>query len=126
MYSFVYDIILIPNLANLIDDAEESEEAPGACKKNGDNVANCLKKSLISANQAYEARSELAILYVELLNKYSYFFEKKCEQIALKEVTRMFEYSKSRLEALDACDAQVAAAAYLDNTKKHIKTLSDS
>jgi vacuolar protein sorting-associated protein 35 len=88
--------------------------------RSADQVLQCLQRSLKIANGIMDANQKVA-LFVEILNKYLYFFENQCESINAESISTLIALIIEHVPSLDKSDeAQKAVAHYL-NTIQHIK-----
>jgi len=60
-------------------------------------------------------------LFVEILNKYLYFFDRKCPSITVKYLKGLIALVEEHIPQLDASDSSRVAKAHYANTLAHIK-----
>jgi len=81
-------------------------------------VLACLQRSLKIANACM---GQQVNLFVEILNKYMYFFERNCPSITSKYMKGLISLIDEHIPNLDQSDASRQAKVYYENTKIHIK-----
>ena len=84
-------------------------------------VLDCLKKGIKIASQCMDSGTK-AQLYVELLNKYVYFYEKGHSGISQEILQEILDRIKSELPNLEAgSDEAEQINKHFDNTLHHLK-----
>lgn len=78
----------------------------------------CLQRSLKIANACMGHQVHL---FVEILNKYLYFFDRKCPSITVKYLKGLMALIDEHMPNLDASDTSQVAKAHYWNTLKHIR-----
>ncbi|KAK6115189.1 hypothetical protein DH2020_007458 [Rehmannia glutinosa] len=94
--------------------------------KDGERVLLCLKRSLRIANAAQQmanvtrGSSGPVTLFVEILNKYLYFFEKGNPQITSSVIQGLIELIKTEMQS-DSTTANHASDAFFTSTLRYIQ-----
>ncbi|KAJ1408777.1 Vacuolar protein sorting-associated protein 35 [Sesbania bispinosa] len=94
--------------------------------KDGERVLLCLKRALRIANAAQQmanaARGSTGsvMLFIEILNKYLYFFEKGNPQITVAAIQGLIELIMNEMQS-DTTTADPAADAFLASTMRYIQ-----
>ncbi|XP_057449250.1 vacuolar protein sorting-associated protein 35A-like [Lotus japonicus] len=94
--------------------------------KDGERVLLCLKRALRIANAAQQmtnaARGSTGsvMLFIEILNKYLYFFEKGNPQITLADIQGLIELIMNEMQS-DTTTPDPAADAFLASTMRFIQ-----
>ncbi|KAL8126353.1 vacuolar protein sorting-associated protein 35B-like isoform X2 [Apium graveolens] len=94
--------------------------------KDGERVLLCLKRSLRIANAAQQmanatrGSSGPVTLFVEILNKYLYFFEKGNQHITSAAIQDLVELIKTEMQS-DTTTADPATNAYFSSTLRYIQ-----
>jgi vacuolar protein sorting-associated protein 35 len=88
--------------------------------RNGDQVLQCLQRALKIANGIMDANQKVA-LFVEILNKYLYFFENGCEAIGADSISTLIALIIEHVPSLDKSEEAQKAVAHYFNTVHHIK-----
>uniref|UniRef100_A0A5B6ZU21 Vacuolar protein sorting-associated protein 35 n=1 Tax=Davidia involucrata TaxID=16924 RepID=A0A5B6ZU21_DAVIN len=94
--------------------------------KDGERVLLCLKRALRIANAAQQmanatrGSSGSVILFVEILNKYLYFFEKGNSQITVAAIQGLIELITTEMQS-DNVTPDPAADAFLASTLRYIQ-----
>ncbi|TYJ49162.1 hypothetical protein E1A91_A01G115100v1 [Gossypium mustelinum] len=94
--------------------------------KDGERVLLCLKRALRIANAAQQmanvARGTggLVSLFVEILNKYIYFFEKGNKQITSSAIQGLIEFINTEMQS-DSTNPDSVADAFLASTLRYIQ-----
>ncbi len=81
-------------------------------------VLACLQRSLKIANSCVGSQVHL---FVEILNKYLYFFDRKCPAITVKYLKGLIALVEEHLPQLDNSDKSLLAKTHYQNTLAHIK-----
>ncbi|XP_033104748.1 vacuolar protein sorting-associated protein 35-like [Anneissia japonica] len=95
-------------------------ENDGAELQDGKRVAECLKKSLRIANQCMDNTVQVQ-LFVEILNRYIYFYEKGCEQINVQLLNQLIEKIREDLPNLEENEETEQINKHLQTTLEHIR-----
>ncbi|KAK7367269.1 hypothetical protein VNO80_09278 [Phaseolus coccineus] len=94
--------------------------------KDGERVLLCLKRALRIANAAQQmanaARGNAGsvMLFIEILNKYLYFFEKGNLQVTVAAIQGLIELIMNEMQS-DATTSDPAADAFLASTMRYIE-----
>ncbi|CAA2986501.1 vacuolar sorting-associated 35B-like isoform X1 [Olea europaea subsp. europaea] len=94
--------------------------------KDGERVLLCLKRSLRIANAAQQmvnvtrGSSGPVTLFVEILNKYLYFFEKGSPQITTAAIQGLIELIKTEMQS-DSSTSNPASDAFFASTLRYIQ-----
>ncbi|KAL5847856.1 hypothetical protein ACOSQ3_011380 [Xanthoceras sorbifolium] len=95
--------------------------------KDGERVLLCLKRALRIANAAQQmanvarGSSGPVILFVEILNKYLYFFEKGNPQITTSAIQSLVELISTEMQSDSTTTADRAATAFFASTLRYIE-----
>ena len=84
----------------------------------GQRALECLQRALKIANACIGHQVHL---FVEILNKYLYFFDRKCPSITTKYLKSLIDLIDEQMPGLDSSDVSKVAKAHYWNTIKHIK-----
>ncbi|TQD76751.1 hypothetical protein C1H46_037702 [Malus baccata] len=94
--------------------------------KDGERVLICLKRALRIANAAQQMSNATrgstgsVALFVEILNKYLYFFEKGNPQITVASVQSLIELVTTELQS-DSASAEPSVDAFFASTQRYIQ-----
>ena len=100
---------------------KDRNETEDGLTKDGRRVLECLQKSLKIADACMEAGLNVQ-LFVEILNRYVYYFEKKNEAVTVKYVSGLIDLISTNLGNLDAKDDNSKVIKlHFANTLKYIK-----
>lgn len=94
--------------------------------RDGERVLLCLKRALKIANAAQQMANATrgsggsVILFIEILNKYLYFFEKGNTQITVNTIQDLMELITTEMQS-DNATADPAAEAFFANTLRYIQ-----
>lgn len=99
--------------------------ADGVEARNGDQVLQCLQRALKIANGIMDANQKVA-LFVEILNKYLFFFENQCEAIGAESISTLIALIIEHVPSLDKSEEAQRAVAHYFNTVHHIKLRQQS
>ncbi|KAK1423554.1 hypothetical protein QVD17_18858 [Tagetes erecta] len=95
--------------------------------KDGERVLLCLKRALRIANAAQQmanvtkGSSGSVILFIEILNKYLYFFEKGNTQITVASIQGLIELVTNEMQS-DSATSDPAADAFFSSTIRYIQS----
>ena len=92
----------------------ESKTDPKGAKQ----VLKCLQRALKAANDCMESQVRL---FVEILNKYLFFFDQKVPSIGAKYITGLICLVEEHLDTLEANKDGMAVRKYYENTLLHIR-----
>ncbi|KAE9606625.1 hypothetical protein Lal_00025851 [Lupinus albus] len=93
--------------------------------KDGERVLLCLKRALRIANAAQQmsnaARGNTGsvVLFIEILNKYLYFFEKGIPEVTIASIQSLIELITNEMQS-ECATADPAADAFLASTMRYI------
>jgi len=98
--------------------------------KEGKRVLECLQKSLRIADACMDSFVNVK-LFVEILNEYLYFFERKNEVVAVKYLSGLIDLIKTNLSNMEAGEGENAEICeqinrHYRNTIKHIEAKRNS
>ncbi|KAL8168391.1 hypothetical protein V2J09_009890 [Rumex salicifolius] len=94
--------------------------------RDGERVLLCLKRALKIANAAQQmsnatrGSSGSVVLFIEILNKYLYFFEKGNTQITVSTIQDLFELITTEIHS-DNATTDPAADGFFANTLRYIR-----
>jgi len=86
-------------------------------------VLACLQRSLKIANACL---GQQVVLFIEILNAYLYFFDRKVPSISVKYVKGLLSLIDEHIRTLDNSEASRLAKAHYENTRKHIRRKASS
>lgn len=98
--------------------------------KDGERVLLCLKRALRIANAAQQmanvtkGSSGSVMLFIEILNKYLYFFEKGNAQITVASIQGLIELVTTEMQS-DTSTSDPAADAFFASTIRYIQSQKD-
>ncbi|OIS97189.1 PREDICTED: vacuolar protein sorting-associated protein 35A-like [Nicotiana attenuata] len=98
--------------------------------KDGERVLLCLKRALRIANAAQQmsnatrGSSGSVLLFIEILNKYLYFFEKGVTQITVASIQSLIELITTEMQS-ETTTSDPAADAFLASTLRYIQFQKD-
>nr|XP_016464945.1 PREDICTED: vacuolar protein sorting-associated protein 35B-like isoform X2 [Nicotiana tabacum]XP_016464946.1 PREDICTED: vacuolar protein sorting-associated protein 35B-like isoform X3 [Nicotiana tabacum] len=98
--------------------------------KDGERVLLCLKRALRIANAAQQmstatrGSSGSVLLFIEILNKYLYFFEKGVSQINVASIQSLIELITTEMQS-ENTTADPAADTYFASTLRYIQFQKD-
>ena len=78
----------------------------------------CLQRSLKIANACMGQQVQL---FIEILNAYLYFFDRKCPAITHKYLKGLLSLIDEHIRTLDGSEASRLAKTHYENTLAHIK-----
>jgi len=81
-------------------------------------VLECLQRSLKIANLCVGSQVHL---FVEILNKYLYFFDRGCPSIVVAYLKNLIALIEEHLQNLDNSELSQQARRHYNNTLEHIK-----
>lgn len=100
---------------------KERGESDGNLIRDGKRVLECLQKSLKIADGVIETGANVQ-LFVEILNRYVYYFEKHNDSVTVKYVSGLIDLISSNLANLDAKDENTKIIKnHFANTLKYIQ-----
>ncbi|KAM7520062.1 hypothetical protein LguiB_019024 [Lonicera macranthoides] len=98
--------------------------------KDGERVLFCLKRALRIANAAQQmsnaarGSSGSVMLFIEILNKYLYFFEKGNTQITVASIQGLIELITTEMQS-ESTTSDPAADAFFASTRRYIQFQKD-
>jgi len=92
--------------------------------KNGKRVLECLQKSLKIADTCMDASMNVH-LFVEILNKYLYYFESGCEVVTVQYLSGLIELINTNISNMDGTDT-AAINSHYKNTLEFIRIKKES
>jgi vacuolar protein sorting-associated protein 35 len=84
-------------------------------------VLACLQRSLKIANACM---GQQVHLFIEILNKYLYFFDRKCPSITVKYLKGLISLIEEHIRTLDTSESSRLAKTHYENTLSHMKLKS--
>ena len=94
-----------------------SDSAPG--HRDEKRVLACLQRSLKIANACM---GQQVHLFIEILNKYLYFFDRKCPSISVKYLKGLLSLIEEHIRTLDSSESSRLAKTHYENTLAHMKS----
>jgi len=92
----------------------------------GKRVLECLQKSLKIAD-ACMSQSQNVHLFVEILNKYLYYFDQRTDTVTIKYLSGLIALINTNLANIDSSSSEsVTVKTHFQNTLKHIKKKKES
>ncbi|KAL0332760.1 UNVERIFIED_CONTAM: Vacuolar protein sorting-associated protein 35A [Sesamum calycinum] len=98
--------------------------------RDGERVLLCLKRALRIANAVQQMANATrgsggsVVLFIEILNKYLYFYEKGVSQITVESIQDLIELIRSEMNG-DNAPSDPAADAFLASTLRYIQFQKD-
>ncbi|KAL2241148.1 vacuolar protein sorting-associated protein 35A [Sesamum indicum] len=98
--------------------------------RDGERVLLCLKRALRIANAVQQMATATrgsggsVVLFIEILNKYLYFYEKGVSQITVESIQDLIELIRSEMNG-DNASSDPAADAFLASTLRYIQFQKD-
>jgi len=96
-------------------------ELAGKPMQEGKRVMECMKKALRISNQCMDPTVQVQ-LFVELLNRYLYFYSKGCEEVSQAIVSQLVGKIKIDVAALEASDVTAQISYHFNNTLSYLNT----
>jgi len=103
---------------------EEGEKESVECR-DGKRVMECLKKSLRIANQCMDPTVQVQ-LFVEILNRYLYYFEKGNEAVNSAILNQLIGKIREDLPGLEVSDEMEQITKHFNNTVLHIQSKKEN
>ncbi|XP_040185397.1 vacuolar protein sorting-associated protein 35 [Rana temporaria] len=91
----------------------------------GKRVMECLKKALKIANQCMDPSLQVQ-LFIEILNKYIYFYEKENDVVTIQVLNQLIQKIREDLPNLEACEETEQINKHFHNTLEHLRVRKDS
>ena len=95
------------------------DKAPG--HRDEKRVLACLQRSLKIANACM---GQQVHLFIEILGKYLYFFDRKCPSITVKYLKGLISLIEEHIRTLDTTESSRLAKTHYENTLLHMKLKS--
>ncbi|XP_065183699.1 vacuolar protein sorting-associated protein 35-like isoform X2 [Sycon ciliatum] len=99
--------------------SSRTREAEEECH-DGKRVMECLKKSLRIAGQCMDVSAEVQ-LYVEVLNRYLFYYEKGADEATTTILKQVIERIKEKLPSLEGGEVADQINKHFQNTLVHIR-----
>ncbi|PFX32322.1 vacuolar protein sorting-associated protein 35-like [Stylophora pistillata] len=103
----------------------KSREADGGECRDSKRVTECLKKALRIASQCMDSTIQVQ-LFVEVLNRYLYYFEKKADTVTVTVVNQLLEKIREVLPGLEGTDETELIRKHFENTVAHLLIKKES
>lgn len=103
----------------------KSREADGGECRDSKRVTECLKKALRIASQCMDSTIQVQ-LFVEVLNRYLYYFEKKADTVTVTVVNQLLEKIREDLPGLEGTDETELIRKHFENTVAHLLIKKES
>lgn len=87
-------------------------------RRDGKRVLECLQKCLKTTDTVVQSDAKQVVLWVEMLDKYVYYFEVGCEEVTIKFVQSLVNLC---LEHISFAQSDGAAAAEARSAQAHLK-----
>ncbi|XP_077983360.1 vacuolar protein sorting-associated protein 35-like [Glandiceps talaboti] len=100
-------------------------ESDGKEIRDGKRVMECLKKSLRIANQCMDNSVQVQ-LFVEILNRYIYFYERGNDQVTIQVLNQLIEKIRDDLPNLDGNEETEQINKHFQNTIEHLRMKQES
>ncbi|XP_071784980.1 vacuolar protein sorting-associated protein 35-like [Asterias amurensis] len=100
-------------------------ESEGEELKFSKNVGECLKKALRIAKQCMDPTVQVQ-LFVEIFNRYIYYFEKGNDQVTVQILNQLIEKIREDLPNLEDNDETEQINKHFTNTLEHVRNKMDS
>ncbi|XP_030831126.1 vacuolar protein sorting-associated protein 35 [Strongylocentrotus purpuratus] len=102
-----------------------STESNGEEIHDGKRVAECLKKALRIANQCMDPTVQVQ-LFVEILNRYIYFYERGNDQITIQVLNQLLDKIREDMPNLEDNDETEQITKHYNNTIDHLRNKQES
>lgn len=93
--------------------------------KDGHRVIECLKKAVRTTNQCMEPAVQMQ-LFIEILNKYVYFYEGGCSHVTVDILNQMLRKIREDLPSLENTEDYDVVNMHFKNTLEHIQLRIDA
>lgn len=97
-----------------------SRPTPAAGAQDGKRVLECLQRSLKIGDACIDPALIKEQLFVEILNRYLYYFDKHNEAIAVKHINSLVDLINTNTANMEAGETAQAIAAFFKNTVAYI------
>nr|CAB3267638.1 vacuolar protein sorting-associated protein 35-like [Phallusia mammillata] len=98
-----------------------TQETKGQEMQDSRRVLECLKKAIRTANQCMESAVQIQ-LFVEVLNKYLFFYERGCTEVTMELLNQLIEKIQNEIKELKDSDESSMIQMHFDNTLDHIRS----
>lgn len=103
----------------------KSREVEGGECRDSKRVTECLKKAVRIANQCMDSTIQLQ-LFVEVLNRYLYYFEKKADTVTVTVINQLLEKIREDLPGLEGTDETALIRKHFESTIGHVQLKKES
>jgi len=103
----------------------KNREAEGGECRDSKRVTECLKKAVRIANQCMDSTIQLQ-LFVEVLNRYLYYFEKKADTVTVTVINQLLEKIREDLPGLEGTDETALIGKHFESTIGHVQLKKES
>ncbi|KAL7978919.1 hypothetical protein Chor_013408 [Crotalus horridus] len=100
---------------------------PDQCRAlhGGKRVMECLKKALKIANQCMDPSLQVQ-LFIEILNRYIYFYEKENEAVTIQVLNQLIQKIREDLPNLESTEETEQINKHFQNTLEHLRLRRES
>ncbi|XP_039208401.1 vacuolar protein sorting-associated protein 35 isoform X2 [Crotalus tigris] len=91
----------------------------------GKRVMECLKKALKIANQCMDPSLQVQ-LFIEILNRYIYFYEKENEAVTIQVLNQLIQKIREDLPNLESTEETEQINKHFQNTLEHLRLRRES
>ncbi|XP_062482026.1 vacuolar protein sorting-associated protein 35 isoform X2 [Pezoporus occidentalis] len=91
----------------------------------GKRVMECLKKALKIANQCMDPSLQVQ-LFIEILNRYIYFYEKENEAVTIQVLNQLIQKIREDLPNLESTEETEQINKHFHNTLEHLRLRRES
>ncbi|XP_073234316.1 vacuolar protein sorting-associated protein 35-like [Porites lutea] len=103
----------------------KSQEVEGGECRDSKRVTECLKKAVRIGNQCMDTTTQVQ-LFVEVLNRYLYYYEKKADTVTVTVINQLLEKIREDLPGLEGTDETELIRKHFENTIAHIQLKKES
>ncbi|XP_058967807.2 vacuolar protein sorting-associated protein 35-like [Pocillopora verrucosa] len=103
----------------------KSREADGGECRDSKRVTECLKKAVRIANQCMDSTIQVQ-LFVEVLNRYLYYFEQKADTVTVTVINQLLEKIREDLPGLEGTDETELIRKHFESTVAHVQIKKES
>ncbi|CAH3032160.1 unnamed protein product [Pocillopora meandrina] len=103
----------------------KSREADGGECRDSKRVTECLKKAVRIANQCMDSTIQVQ-LFVEVLNRYLYYFEQKADTVTVTVINQLLEKIREDLPGLEGTDETELIRKHFESTVTHVQIKKES
>jgi vacuolar protein sorting-associated protein 35 len=97
-----------------------ADDTTPSLHRDGKRVLECLQKSLKIADACMEATVNVA-LFVEILNRYLFFYERRTDAIGVRYVNGLLDLIAMKTSGMDASEESDAIHRHLRNTLAYVQ-----